>query len=1126
MKKIQKRLLIVCLCLIAFLTLYAVVFASEASNSGKAKFSDLELSKEFVEYLELSDEERAGVYAPRMFDTKVSSIIPNNQLKIMRTTNATYDKEYSLRDTIPNNLEIRDQKVTQMCWAFASMSSLETNLALSDYFNKRAEKIYDFSERHMEYSTVRKLNGGDNEFGFNRKIDSGGNSGNTKIDISYLTNGMGAINEEDMPFSMDMRMQDISYIKNKEVQTQVYDIVEFEKSSPETVNEEYKNKMKNHIKNYGSINTYIWGAIVTKEYDERNGGRYYGYNNQTGAIYCNPNAVEAFPMNHAVSIIGWDDEYSIENFNEHSRPKNPGAWIIRNSWGTGTFEYEEMRQFMFDFFTQTVEGREALEQNNLHWESKDDISDQLLEKWASDNDYEKKSNNTFYSKIGDDGIMYVSYEDKNIYSNMTGVQKAENEVSYDYIYQYDEMGATYAVNALATDNTIWVGNIYSKKTEDVEYLTQVSIYAPDNYTCKVWVNPNGSSSKKSDLVEVKLKEGNSETFEPGYHTIEFANSVELNSDEFFVALEIHGDATDNYFPITIEGKWKDTYIWGGAHIESGKCFTGYLNEGEIVWNDVSAYKSENGLISGADTTLKAFTTTRPADDSVSKLEITKQPAKTEYWENENFDKTGMEVTAHLYNGEKRVVEDYIIKNGEKLSSNQKSVTIEYEGKTVEQPITVSKNTVESIEIKSNPTTTTYKAGDDFKADGLVLTVTFKNGTTKDVTDFEILDGNDLKNGQTVVNVKYGEKTKEILITVNQNLVEKIEIIAPPNKTEYVEGQDFNRDGMKVKATYEDGTEKEVTSYTVEDGVKLTKDQTDVTIKFEDKTVKQEITVKGKSAVSISIKTKPNKVKYMQYDEELSLEGGIILVRYNDGSSEEISMTASGVTAQGFDNTKPGKSTVKVKYLNCETSFEVEIEEKIEELPENSDFSKATAKNKLMKMYYFTNNSEKEYSLIDVEISEIKKATVNDSLSYEYCLSSNQAANAIDEKNWIPLNIQINDGKLKFTINTKDVKNYDEISKANNLYLYIRETATRKEQTKKLVVGAKDISKTEKKEEYIDGIKKENQSGGSQGGSTSGGDGSQATGKYPYTGKVVIAFAVITLVVMGTFGLIRYKNIDK
>lgn len=36
-------------------------------------------------------------------------------------------------------------------------------------------------------------------------------------------------------------------------------------------------------------------------------------------------------VNHAVSIIGWDDNYSKDNFS--TKPTNNGAWIIRNSYG-------------------------------------------------------------------------------------------------------------------------------------------------------------------------------------------------------------------------------------------------------------------------------------------------------------------------------------------------------------------------------------------------------------------------------------------------------------------------------------------------------------------------------------------------------------------------------------------------------------------------------------------------------------------------------------------------------------------------------------------------------------------------------------------------------------------------
>lgn len=40
--------------------------------------------------------------------------------------------------------------------------------------------------------------------------------------------------------------------------------------------------------------------------------------------------------NHAIAIVGWDDNYSVDNFNEGYRPPGNGAWIVKNSWGSET----------------------------------------------------------------------------------------------------------------------------------------------------------------------------------------------------------------------------------------------------------------------------------------------------------------------------------------------------------------------------------------------------------------------------------------------------------------------------------------------------------------------------------------------------------------------------------------------------------------------------------------------------------------------------------------------------------------------------------------------------------------------------------------------------------------------
>ena len=40
--------------------------------------------------------------------------------------------------------------------------------------------------------------------------------------------------------------------------------------------------------------------------------------------------------NHAVCIVGWDDNYPKENFLEGHQPPADGAWIVKNSWGSAT----------------------------------------------------------------------------------------------------------------------------------------------------------------------------------------------------------------------------------------------------------------------------------------------------------------------------------------------------------------------------------------------------------------------------------------------------------------------------------------------------------------------------------------------------------------------------------------------------------------------------------------------------------------------------------------------------------------------------------------------------------------------------------------------------------------------
>ena len=65
--------------------------------------------------------------------------------------------------------------------------------ALKDYYDKKVAKVYDFSERHMDYATSKTFKDAKNTKGFAREV---GDGGLLVTGLAYLTNGQGAVLEE------------------------------------------------------------------------------------------------------------------------------------------------------------------------------------------------------------------------------------------------------------------------------------------------------------------------------------------------------------------------------------------------------------------------------------------------------------------------------------------------------------------------------------------------------------------------------------------------------------------------------------------------------------------------------------------------------------------------------------------------------------------------------------------------------------------------------------------------------------------------------------------------------------------------------------------------------------------
>ena len=314
MKKTRKIGIIILLIVILLTNFNFTVYATIN------EFEEVEVTEEYKEWQKLSDEEKSKTIMPNIIAMKDKSNLDYleglaNIFRLTALLGDNYETEYNLKDKIPENLVVKNQQTTSSCWAFANLAALETSLALKDKNENKATNVYDFSERHLVYSTSREafLNDVINEKGFNKEIAGG----NYYIANAYLTNGEGAIKEEKMPFENNEDKININEIKNKEVVTKIVD----SKFITGDTKSDITQKIKEHIKNYGGVSAGIHGASLISDY----------YNVSTGAIYAH-NKILA-PLNHNVLIIGWDDNYSKDNFNEKHKPTSDGAWIIKNSWG-------------------------------------------------------------------------------------------------------------------------------------------------------------------------------------------------------------------------------------------------------------------------------------------------------------------------------------------------------------------------------------------------------------------------------------------------------------------------------------------------------------------------------------------------------------------------------------------------------------------------------------------------------------------------------------------------------------------------------------------------------------------------------------------------------------------------
>ena len=153
-----------------------------------------------------------------------------------------------------------------------------------------------------------------------------------------------------------------------------------------------------------------------------------------------------------------------------------------------------------------------------------------------------------------------------------------------------------------------------------------------------------------------------------------------------------------------------------------------------------------------------------------------------------------------------------------------------------------------IAVTTQPTKTTYYIGEAFDPAGMVVTATFADDTTANVTEDCEFSPQTMAAGTQSVTVTYQragvQKTASVAVAVR--VLDHIDVTTEPSKKAYKYGETFNPAGMVVTAYYTDDQSRAVTGYTYSPTGTLDMDDTTITISYTEggvtKTDTQTITV--------------------------------------------------------------------------------------------------------------------------------------------------------------------------------------------------------------------------------------------------------------------------------------------
>lgn len=316
--------------------------------------------------------------------------------------------------------------------------------------------------------------------------------------------------------------------------------------------------------------------------------------------------------------------------------------------------------------------------------------------------------------------------------------------------------------------------------------------------------------------------------------------------------------------------------------------------------------------------------------TITKVEMGSSPTKSVYRTGESLNVAG--ATIKVYYSDKSTKTLPVNSNWctgfDSSKAGPRTVTVNYPVGGNSVSFTVNVAALAGIKVSALPKKTEYYVGEAEDKKGLVVTQIFTDGSTDILDSGYVTSGFETTTaGQKTITVSFGGFSATYRITVRERTVSKITVSSAPAKTEYFMGDELDRTGLLVTATYNDGSQTDVTEYVTLLGF----DTTAVGIRtvtvmylsgatnFSDTFT---ITVKIASASGIEITTPAAKTEYLA-GEEFDPSGLAVSVVYEDGRKEPVT-AVDDIVFFGFASNSLGEKTITVSYGGFSTTFNVNI----------------------------------------------------------------------------------------------------------------------------------------------------------------------------------------------------------